>query len=280
MDCTQIVDVVCPVGHKRQIQCSRRSVFVCRKCTDEAARQEKRRQRDQHLDDIREEKQRQHAARMAEIQDEIEHERRLLRDRGEDSDRANALQQRQKDLENARKQALKMKESKAKAAATSNRAPANTEQSLAKQMASPSICESGAEKSPLQTPEEPDASESEAKKEWDHRKHVQGEECDALDELMEMIGLEDIKDRFLSIKDKVDLAVRQNLDLKHERFSASLLGNPGTGKSKSFVNMTLVRTNPYGRQDYCCSFLCAFPHIRRSTAWGLCEGDDRLQSRL
>jgi replication-associated recombination protein RarA len=33
------------------------------------------------------------------------------------------------------------------------------------------------------------------------------------------------------VKDKVDLAVRQNIDLKHERFSASLLGNPITGKT-------------------------------------------------
>ena len=46
---------------------------------------------------------------------------------------------------------------------------------------------------------------------------------------MGMIGLEDVKEQFLSIKEKIDTAVRQNVDMKDERFGAALLGNPGTG---------------------------------------------------
>ncbi|GME65999.1 AAA family ATPase [Neofusicoccum parvum] len=46
-----------------------------------------------------------------------------------------------------------------------------------------------------------------------------------------MIGLENVKDEFLAIKAKIDVAVRQNIEMKNERFGAALLGNPGTGKT-------------------------------------------------
>lgn len=46
-----------------------------------------------------------------------------------------------------------------------------------------------------------------------------------------MIGLESVKQQFLTIKIKVDTVVRQNVPLKGERFGAALLGNPGTGKT-------------------------------------------------
>lgn len=48
---------------------------------------------------------------------------------------------------------------------------------------------------------------------------------------MDMIGLESVKEKFLVIKSKVDLFVRQNADLSRERFGTVLLGNPGTGKT-------------------------------------------------
>jgi hypothetical protein len=48
---------------------------------------------------------------------------------------------------------------------------------------------------------------------------------------MAMIGLEDVKQEFLTIKSKVDLTLRQNTLLASKRFSCSMLGNPGTGES-------------------------------------------------
>lgn len=59
----------------------------------------------------------------------------------------------------------------------------------------------------------------------------EGAQNDALDELMTMIGLEDVKRQFLEIKIKIDIAARQGVDVKRERFGAALLGNPGTGMS-------------------------------------------------
>jgi SpoVK/Ycf46/Vps4 family AAA+-type ATPase len=48
---------------------------------------------------------------------------------------------------------------------------------------------------------------------------------------MDIVGLESVKEKFLAIKSKVDLSVRQNVDLSRERFRSVLLGNPGTGKT-------------------------------------------------
>lgn len=56
-----------------------------------------------------------------------------------------------------------------------------------------------------------------------------GQSNDALDSLVPMIGLERIKNIFLFIKSKVEVVLRQGADLSDERFSAALLGNPGTG---------------------------------------------------
>ena len=77
-----------------------------------------------------------------------------------------------------------------------------------------------------------------ARDEWEHQKEFECAKNEALDSLMDMIGLEDVKDKFLSIKSKVDTAVRQNVDMKGERFGAALLGNPGTG-ARSLAYLTL-----------------------------------------
>lgn len=53
----------------------------------------------------------------------------------------------------------------------------------------------------------------------------------AIDEIMEMISLEDVKSEVLRIKSKVDTSKRQNIDLKKECLGLVSLGNPGTGRS-------------------------------------------------
>lgn len=47
---------------------------------------------------------------------------------------------------------------------------------------------------------------------------------------MNMVGIESVKEKFLAIKGKVDISIRQNVDIT-DRFGTALLGNPGTGKT-------------------------------------------------
>jgi hypothetical protein len=76
--------------------------------------------------------------------------------------------------------------------------------------------------------------------EWQRQKDQENASNPAIDKIMEMIGLEDVKSQVLRIKSKVDTSIRQGTDLKTERLGLVLLGNPGTGqslrRSKTFLN--------------------------------------------
>jgi DNA replication protein DnaC len=67
-------------------------------------------------------------------------------------------------------------------------------------------------------------------KEWDRQKRVDGASNASIDALMALTGLEDVKAKVLSIKNKVETVLRQGTDMKKERLGIVLLGNPGTGK--------------------------------------------------
>jgi hypothetical protein len=65
--------------------------------------------------------------------------------------------------------------------------------------------------------------------EWERQKRVGGALNDAIDALMEMTGLEDVKSKILMIKAKIETVLRQGTDMKRERLGMVMLGNPGTG---------------------------------------------------
>jgi hypothetical protein len=83
---------------------------------------------------------------------------------------------------------------------------------------------------PRSVPTEPEAA-SQSQKDWERRKKVDGASNDAIDSIMELIGLEEVKEQVLSIYAKIEVTKRQGISLKDERFNIVLLGNPGTGWS-------------------------------------------------
>ena len=72
---------------------------------------------------------------------------------------------------------------------------------------------------------------SPAKEEWKRQKSVDNAYNPHIDQVMEMVGLENVKEHVLKIKAKVDISKRQGTSLSDERFSIAFLGNPGTGKT-------------------------------------------------
>ncbi|KAI4276042.1 MAG: hypothetical protein L6R38_005763, partial [Xanthoria sp. 2 TBL-2021] len=72
---------------------------------------------------------------------------------------------------------------------------------------------------------------SQAKPDWEYQKRFENADNEHLDALMEMIGLESVKQQVLTIKTKIDTSIRHGVNVKDERFGAALLGNPGTGKT-------------------------------------------------
>ncbi|KAF2277903.1 P-loop containing nucleoside triphosphate hydrolase protein [Westerdykella ornata] len=241
MKCEAIVTTKCPQDHHIKRRCHDLAAGLCRRCEADARETERKRQRDFLLDQERQAKQAQYAKRLAEIQDEIAHEKRVLKDRREHQERLNSLAQQEKDLEELKKR---------------SRAEMNSSTSQQRQPVSSSLegPNGNSDKNPaatsqsssvdgttlgldVPTPASPGSSlpskwdHSESKDEWEAQKKLEGAENEALDKLMDMIGLESVKQQFLDIKAKVDMLVRQGVSLQNERLGAALLGNPGTGKT-------------------------------------------------
>ena len=72
---------------------------------------------------------------------------------------------------------------------------------------------------------------SRANEDWDYQKSSWNMSNTALDSLMEMIGLEVVKAKFVEINTLIATAIRQNVDYSNEKFGAVFIGNPGTGQS-------------------------------------------------
>ncbi|KAK4187278.1 P-loop containing nucleoside triphosphate hydrolase protein [Podospora australis] len=66
--------------------------------------------------------------------------------------------------------------------------------------------------------------------EWEWRKKELGEKSKALDQLMGMVGLENVKKEFITIKKTIAAASGRKGKLRRSDFNLFLIGNPGTGK--------------------------------------------------
>ncbi len=209
MECQALVQFVCSQKHRSQRPCSK-SQAACAICAEEDRQRERVRKRNAQLDAERDTKRAAYALQLAEKQAEIDHQRRILQDYREAENSARVLEQKKQDLVN-----LKI---------TANNL-GRQRQSYTKPQATPA-----SKSSSKKVAVEKEDDWSSANKQWEHFKHYEGADNEALDDLMSMIGLEDVKDKFLAIKLEVDTAVRQGLDMSNKRFGASLLGNPGTGK--------------------------------------------------
>lgn len=228
MECRKIVESICSRNHKLSRPCFKTG-FTCGICEAEDRKQELKRERDHKLELEREIKQKKYAQQLTELQDEIAHQRRILRDQSELDEREKIIRQHQQDLNSLRDTVRRTKnisinvpfptstmKQDSTTAARTNAVPNSariTEQEAAKDQDKDGL----------------DISSCSAREEWEYQKEFEGAQNEALDSLMNMVGLKDVKEKFLSIKSRIDIAVRQNINMKEERFSAVLLGNPGTG---------------------------------------------------
>jgi Cdc6-like AAA superfamily ATPase len=161
------------------------------------------------LEEARLQRQKAYSAELQRVQDEIDHNRREIKYmQEEEADKKNLAEQTAQ-AETLKRTAQNMKAAKKK----SDQPTAGASQGTTK----------GPSPSWLDLP-------SSAKDDWMSLK-AEGAQNASLDKLIQMIGLEEVKQSFLEVKSIVDLAVRQDTSLNSERFSCSLLGNPGTGKT-------------------------------------------------
>jgi flagellar biosynthesis GTPase FlhF len=227
MVCTKIIDWNCSRGHRISQSCSQVK-GSCRFCNQEDIAKERKRQRDLKLDAERDKKQKQYTQELIEAQEEIAHLKRLQRDKFEEEERSRTLKQHLDEIERI-KNPPKVTDPPVQAM-PDTRANYEIKEVDTNPVPDRQTSRNDNQK-PLVQQEKTTPKPSEAKDEWEYQKKFLNAQSQEIDSMMEMIGLETVKEKFLSIKDKVDTALRQNIDLKGERFGSVLLGNPGTGKT-------------------------------------------------
>ncbi|CAG1980975.1 unnamed protein product [Fusarium graminearum] len=199
--CFAKIDQTCARGHTSKVPCGDNSKS-CKTCTREDQENRRRILRDLGIERTRQEQEDKYRLELQEIDDEIHHLRRTAQRESEIKKKMDEVKQKKEELESLRQ----ARANKAKLeAAQVNR--------------------------PLKASAPPVDVISSAASEWKHMKEVEGARNAALDKLMGMIGLESVKDQLLSIKSSIDTKIRQGFSLGDERWSCSLLGNPGTGKT-------------------------------------------------
>ncbi|KAM7205986.1 stage V sporulation protein K [Rhypophila sp. PSN 637] len=246
-ECREILERLCNRKHKTRITCSRRKEG-CDECFKEDKEQERRirknlemeeervrrqqsyeRQlqeneerrirRDLKLEEDRLQRQEEYKRQLQDIEDKIDLQRRVLKYQAEAEDEKTTLKRREEELRALEKSLKNMQKQK-------------QQQAEAKARAAQKALERQAKAARGQATDSSDCVDSNsARAEWEHLKTSEGAASKPMDELMIMIGLEDVKQSFLSIKSKIDTAVRQGISLSKERFGCCMLGNPGTGKT-------------------------------------------------
>lgn len=195
--CTRIVEWNCSNGHRLTQQCSAVN-GSCQFCQEEDRKKELKRQRDLFLDAERERRQKAYMQRLSEAQDEVAHLRRIQREKREDEERANVLQE-------TWNEAYRL--THPPPARPQSPSPQNHHSSdTGEQPTKDPEANASAQVVPIPEPstqptvphEKTSAKPSAEKADWEYQKQHLCAQTDEIDKLMDMIGLEEIKGKFLT----------------------------------------------------------------------------------
>lgn len=237
MKCSASEQKKCPKSHKTTWRCFNGEPKSCHTCEHDRKNAEKKALRAAEERLKQEDDSRKHQEAIAKYDEQIQKLTDDVKRQRLEAERAAIIEQKKQDLANANERAKK---------AT---APA-VAPTPAKKAGEAPIVAPKSSRSPKQQAQQPTAPEStpksrallrnhiktcvdnkasSSKTEWQRQKDQLNATNPAIDEIMDMIGLEEVKAQILRIKSKVDVSVRQGTDLRKERLGLVLLGNPGTG---------------------------------------------------
>lgn len=245
MACEAIVQFKCPKNHNQRYKCSEGPLLSCKKCDQEADEVKRKQQRALESQRKQEAQKVEYERKLRELNEQIDSEMEAGRAVEEQKKRQEVLQQKKRDLQEiSARNANRLVNSSPISDSMSLLRPLsdlsqtrNTEPFISAASPLPVSVSTLAPsdmptplKSPLPTPLDPAAAGlSQAEKEWQRQKDLEGASNEAIDKLMNLTGLEEVKNQVLTIKAKIDLVTRQNASISDERFNICMLGNPGTG---------------------------------------------------
>lgn len=232
MTCEHIMYSKCDKNHDQSYKCHQGIPLTCCKCDKAQKLAEKKQQQAFALQQKRDAEQAAHLKEVAALEAEIAREVEAVQDVRRAKERAEFIQQKKRDLE-AMKRGARV--------TTQQAASAPTPQSGSIKKRTPNKHDAQATQSdddahvPKSTENTlPPSAPSGACEDWQRRKEVEHANNDAIDGIMGLTGLEEIKSKVLEILDKIETARRRGTDLQKERFNIVFLGNPGTGTNWLF----------------------------------------------
>jgi hypothetical protein len=239
--CEFVLTQKCSNGHSQSWICHTGAPPVCRKCENARKQAAKKAQKDLEEKLKRDEKDEKHRKELAKIDEEIAKMTLGMKNLRVDNEQQAVLAQKRRDLEAAKEQLANKAQNLSKGDPldiddNKDPAPRNGAAKKLPQMAAPPAAKVTPHRHSnvreyIKTAVEHNKSPS--KTEWQRQKDQENAKNPAIDKIMEMIGLEEVKSQVLRIKAKVETSIRQGTDIKKERLGLVLLGNPGTGIASS-----------------------------------------------
>ncbi|KAL4079909.1 P-loop containing nucleoside triphosphate hydrolase protein [Scleroderma yunnanense] len=223
---TSLIDT-CPAGtHKLTWNCHQGRPATCSQCQIEAERLEKQAQLDLVAEVKWQNTQREHELCMMELDAKLQYEKEGLADIQKAKERGEEARQKEKEIEDVKQKA---KKAALKAAANAN--PTTSQTATQTQSRPAGDVPTSSQNQPANQNIPCPKVQSPARDKWECQKRAEGVENEAIDKIMDMTGLEEVKEQILHIKAKIDTMRRQGVAINKERLNLVLLGNPGTGKT-------------------------------------------------
>ncbi|KAF3484283.1 NFX1-type zinc finger-containing protein 1 [Arthroderma uncinatum] len=228
----------CSNGHNQSWRCHQGAPPVCQKCERDRKDALKKAQKALDEKEKREEKNKRHLEEVAKVEEDIEQINQKMKEMRLDREQQAILLQKRQDLAAAKERANKKQTATHQADISNDENGSKPKNETLKISSKPSPAVKSSPNIPgkhLRVREHINSAvehnKSPSKTEWQRQKDQENAKNPAIDKIMEMIGLEDVKSQVLKIKAKVETSLRQGTDLKKERLGLTLLGNPGTGKT-------------------------------------------------
>ena len=252
MPCEWVLTSNCHNNHLQTWKCHQTQPLTCRSCDREAKRAAEKQQKDFELQQKRDAERQAHDEKMAKIREKLDARVRAQEDLGLAKEREAALKQQGRDVKDMEErlwreaevgmtdEELKMIDEELERVVAEQVAVyfGPIAATMADNVKSTLDTLIGTQSKPLspentgkegKEEEKKKEKESEAQSDWQRRKDIEGVANPHIYAIMEMIGLEPVKQQILRIMDKVNVKIRQGTPLSKERFNAVFLGNPGTG---------------------------------------------------
>lgn len=243
----------------RSRKCHKAQPKHCTKCEAEAKKAQEDMQRALALQEKRDREEKDYSDHLAKLDAMLANERKRIRDEQLSEERSRQIEQKEQDLARAKEMTISRPDSVRQPHGSID-AELGTQPRLpkpGKTMLKSNVEPQQHATRPLLGPEQKSDSEWEYKREsqakdlWEQQKRVENIRNDAIDSLMETIGLEEVKTQILRIKAKIDASLRQNADMKQDRLNVAFLGNPGTGSVCLTRHIGYKLTTFFdNRQDY------------------------------